>query len=438
MKQPYSVLIAALTLVLCFVSIVFAETTAYIANSGVEEVLKITPSNEAVISTTLTDTPYGVAVTPNGQQVLVTQNGADAVAFISTSNFTGSPFILAVGSFPQGVCVDPTGRYAYVANSGDNTVSKINVSGRTLVDSITVADEPWGVTARFDEKNDSPVVYVACHGDDSVTVIDKDNQTTIINVGDGPIGLAVTPDGSDVYVANNNDNTVSIIDTFTNTVIDTVRVGNAPWGVAIGADGKYVYVTNSLSDTATIIQTDDRTVIRTYSVGDTPRGVSAPVNGTYAYVINQGNGSISRIDMGDDTVTELADVLIDDAYSIGTFFGDTPPRRPSGLEVEPYDEDRIDLNWIDESNDELGFKIERSKETEDNYIQIATVDENSITYEDSDLLQDTVYFYRIRAYNEATNSPYSISASAATEPDSAQGWCFIITLLYSQTANISK
>ena len=98
--------------------------------------------------------------------------------------------------------------------------------------------------------------------------------------------------------------------------------------------------------------------------------------------------------------------------------------------MEPYDKDRIDLYWTDESNDELGFKIERSRENEDNYIQIATVDENSTTYEDSDLLQDTVYFYRIRAYNEATDSPYSVSASAATAPDLAQGWCFIITLLY--------
>lgn len=428
MKQFISVSIAAFMLALCYVCAGFAETTAYIANSGVDEVLEINATSEAVINTTVTGTPYGVAITPNGQQVLITQNGADAVAFISTSNFTEPPFSLTVGSFPRGVAVDPTGGYAFVANSGDNTVSKISISGRNIVDTITVADEPWGVAARFDEQNDSPVVYVACYLDDSVTVIEKDNQTTIINVGDGPIGLAVTPDGSDVYVANNNDDTVSIIDTFTNTVIDTVSVGNAPWGVAIGAEGKYVYVTNSDADTVTVIQTDDRSVVRTFSVGDIPRGISAPLNGTFAYVINQGNGSISRIDMSDDTVTELAAGLIDNAYSIGAFFGDTPPETPSGLVAEPRGKNGINLSWTDESNGERGFKIERSKANEDNYIQIVTVVERSTTYEDFNLSSDTVYFYRVRSYNEGADSPYSISTSAATERYSGYVWCFINTM----------
>lgn len=431
MKRFISVSIAAAILALCPACIVLADTEAYIANSGVDEVLRVTPGSEAVSSITVTDTPYGAAVTPNGQQVLITQNGADAVAFISTSNFTGSPFTLTVGSSPRGVAIDPTGRYAYVANSGDDTVSRINVSGRNLADTIAVADEPWGVAARFDNENDSPIVYVSCFLGDSVTVIENDDQTTVIDVGNGPIGLAVTPDGGDVYVANNNDDSVSIIDTLTNTVIDTLTVGSAPWGVAVGADGKYVYVTNSDADTVTVIQTDDRTVIHTYSVGDNPRGVSAPVNGTYAYVINQGEGSISRIDMDDDTVTELAAGLIDDAYSIGSFFGGTPPKAPTGLVAEPHKKKGADLSWTDESTDEWGFKIERSKENEDNYIQIATVAENTTTYEDTNLSGETVYFYRIRSYNEAADSPYSISTSVETERNLGYVWCFIGTMLNS-------
>lgn len=429
MKHPVSVFIAVIMLALCAACDVFAETTAYIANSGADEVLKVIASSEAVVNSAVTDTPYGVAVTPDGKQVLVTRNGGDAVVFIRSADFSGSPFTLAVGSSPRGVAVDPAGRYAYVANFDDDTVSKISVSGRTIVDTITVEDGPWGVAARVDEQNDSPVVYVACYNDDSVTVIDDDNQTTIINVGDGPTGLAVTPDGGEVYVANTNDDTVSIIDTLTNTVIDTVTAGSAPWGIAVGAEGKFAYVTNSDADTVTVIQTADHLIDRTYSVGDTPRGVSAPRNGTFAYVVNQGDGSISRIDMDDDAVTEFAAGLIDDAYSMGTFFGDTPPVKPSGLEAQPRGKSGIDLSWTDESSDEWGFKIERSREDEDSYIQIATVAENSTTYEDFNLSSDTVYFYRIRAYNEAADSAYSVSASAATERYSGYVWCFINTMI---------
>ena len=427
MKHILSVSISAITIALCAACAVYAETTAYIANGGADEVLKVIASSEAVTTTPVTGSPYGAAVTPDGEQVLVTQNGADTVVFISTSNFSGSPFTLAVGSFPRGITVEPSGRYAYVANFGDNTVSKISISGRNIAETITVEDGPWGVAARFDEQNDSPVVYAACNTDDSVTVIGKDTQKTIINVGDGPTGLAVTPDGSDVYVANNNDDTVSIIDTLTNTVIDTVTVGSAPWGIAVGAEGKYVYVTNSDADTVTVIQTADRSIVRTYLVGDTPRGVSAPRNGTFAYVINQGGGSISRIDMDDETVTELAAGLIDDAFSMGAFFGDTPPATPSGLEAELSNKNSVDLSWTDESSEEWGFKIERSKENEDNYVHIATVAENSTTYKDLNLFSGTVYFYRIRAYNEAADSANSVPASAATERYSGYVWCFINT-----------
>lgn len=50
----------------------------------------------------------------------------------------------------------------------------------------------------------------------------------------GPYGVAVTPDGKNVYVANNGryritGNTVYVINTTTNTVIDTVPVGLTPF-----------------------------------------------------------------------------------------------------------------------------------------------------------------------------------------------------------------
>jgi hypothetical protein len=80
-------------------------------------------------------------------------------------------------------------------------------------------------------------------------------------------------------------------------------------------------------------------------------------------------------------------------------------------------------------NDEVGFKIERSKKNEDNYVQIATVAQNSTTFEDVNLSSDTVYFYRIRAYNEAADSPYSISTSATTQRYSGYVWCFINTMI---------
>ncbi len=425
MKNSLPIRLVTVLVVCCAFGTAFAETTAYIANGGADEVLRIIDDSETVTALTVDNTPYGIAITPDGEQVLVTQRTGDALVFINTSAFSQTAYTLVVGNSPRGVAIEPNGRYAYVANFDDDTVSQVNISSRSVIDTIDVGDAPWGVAARYDKENSTPIVYVTNYYDDTVTVIGEDKETTVIDVGEHPIGVAVNPAGSRVYVANFDDDTVSIINTRTNDVIDTLTVDDSPWGVAVGAGGDYVYVTNSGSDTLTIIQTSNNTITDTVAVGDEPRGVSAPCNGRFAYVVNRGDGSVSRVDTKDDSVTEFAAGRIDSAYSIGAFIGDTQPSAPSELEAETDDENAIFLSWTDNSNDEVGFKIERSMEDEEDYTQIATVGKNKTSYEDYGLSSDTVYYYRLRAYKEASDSDYSASATATTDPYFGSIWCFI-------------
>ena len=403
----------------------FAETTAFIANTGADEMVRITTGDEITTTTGMDGKPYGVAVTPDGLQVLVTIEDENQLAFITTADFFGTPFFLPVGESPRGVTVDPNGKYAYVANFDDDTVTKIHISTKTVTNTYDVNDGPLGVVARYDEISNTSIVYVANHLDDNVIVIDNEDKTTISDVGDGPAGMSISPDGAYVYVANMNDDTVSVIDTKNDKTVDTVRVGSEPWGVAVGAKGKYVYVTNSGDDTVTVIRTGNNSIDRIFNVGDEPMGVAAPRNGNFAYVVNQNGGSISKVDMDDDSVTEIADGVFTDAFSMGAFIGDELPNRPTSIELTVKNESKIDLSWIDNSDDEMGFKIERSKEDEENYVQISDVDQNTTTFQDHGLVSKTVYFYRIRSYNEGADSEYSSSANGETMPYSGSIWCFI-------------
>ncbi|MGB8897904.1 MAG: hypothetical protein WCC90_01010 [Methylocella sp.] len=52
----------------------------------------------------------------------------------------------------------------------------------------------------------------------------------LVTVGLKPSGIAVTPDGTQVYVTNSSGGTVSVIDTSTNTVAATIPVGVGPIG----------------------------------------------------------------------------------------------------------------------------------------------------------------------------------------------------------------
>ncbi|MHB1472413.1 MAG: YncE family protein, partial [Dermatophilaceae bacterium] len=84
-----------------------------------------------------------------------------------------------------------------------------------------------------------------------------------ITVGTGPIGVAVTPNGSYVYVANGGAGTVSVIATATNTVTATITVGTSPIDVAVTPNGSYVYVANSGGGTVSVIATATNTVTAT-------------------------------------------------------------------------------------------------------------------------------------------------------------------------------
>jgi YVTN family beta-propeller protein len=115
-----------------------------------------------------------------------------------------------------------------VANQGNSTVSVINTTTNTVTATVPVGNSPVGVAVSPDGTN----VYVTNNGANTVSVISTttNTATATVNVGSGsdPLGVAVTPNGANVYVANGGIGTVSVINTATNTVTAPVNVGNIP------------------------------------------------------------------------------------------------------------------------------------------------------------------------------------------------------------------
>lgn len=91
-----------------------------------------------------------------------------------------------------------------------------------------------------------------------------------------------------------------------------------------------------------------------------------------------------------------------------------PPTVPYGLEAATASYNAIELNWVDASADESGFKLERS-ENGLNFTEVASLPTNSTGYLDDTLAADTLYSYRVRAWNSAGNSGFSDVAVAATD-----------------------
>jgi hypothetical protein len=90
------------------------------------------------------------------------------------------------------------------------------------------------------------------------------------------------------------------------------------------------------------------------------------------------------------------------------------PAAPSGLTATAISRNRIDLSWQDNSSNETGFQIERSREG-GAFSLIATTAAGATTYSNtSGLTPNKLYSYRVRAVNASGASAWSNVASART------------------------
>jgi len=90
------------------------------------------------------------------------------------------------------------------------------------------------------------------------------------------------------------------------------------------------------------------------------------------------------------------------------------PLATSNLTATAVSAVNINLVWNDNSNNETGFKIERSPAGSAGWTEIHTTAANVTSYGNTGLTASTPYFYRVIAYNTAGYSQYSNTASAIT------------------------
>lgn len=117
------------------------------------------------------------------------------------------------------------------------------------------------------------------------------------------------------------------------------------------------------------------------------------------------------------TLTDTTDESTRQIPVLLTVAEDVPPAAPGALSATRISDTRIDLAWTDRSDDETGFRVERSLLPDTGFDTVATLSADSESYTDDTVVaaNTTRYYYRVWATNEHGKAVSGVVA-AGNEP----------------------
>ncbi len=254
----------------------------------------------------------------------------------------------------------------------------------------------------------------------------KDNNTLF--AGTYPSGLFRSTDGGNNWVSVLNG---IIGSNWLSLAVDSI--GNIYTGSASGGSGIYRSTDNGDSWIKADSGITDLTILSLTTKGndifagtETGGVFRSSDSGEFWTSMNEGMQSIDKINS----------LYIADNYIYAGTKGlwrrilyETIPSAPTGL-FAIADTFTVDLNWTDNSDNELGFKIERKDDSlsvPGLWTLIDSVGADVTTFTDIGLTPNTVYSYKVYAYNAVGNS----------ESDSVQTVTIIPVELTSFTASVT-
>jgi large repetitive protein len=251
----------------------------------------------------------------NHSVLVISTNGASNPGASTTIDVSGDTAIsqATVGLMPVHAALVQNASRVYVANSMDDSVSLFSPSSPTPVITISL---PTGSAPDFVASTESATVYVANHGNGTVSAISTINNvvTNTITVGPSPVNLAELANGQKLYVVTSGNGassgsvlSINTIDKSLNPPI--VASTTAPWispvWVVTRADSQRVYVLDKTSGFVSAIDPASDTVVATVSVGTGAEFMVYDPELNRVYVANRSSSTVFALDASTDQLTAM-------------------------------------------------------------------------------------------------------------------------------------
>jgi YVTN family beta-propeller protein len=193
--------------------------------------------------------PGGLAVAADGSTLFVANNLDDSLSVVDAAGGMVKT-TLPVGHNPYGVVVSEDGGALYVSNWGEQSVSVVDSGGTQVLQKIQVGTHPNAMALSAARHE----LYVANADSDSVSVIDTRSNAVVRTIelapyegaqqGSSPDALALS--GDTLYVANAGNSDVAVVRLGApDQVLGLIPTAWYPTGLAVAPDGGELYVLNA-------------------------------------------------------------------------------------------------------------------------------------------------------------------------------------------------
>jgi YVTN family beta-propeller protein len=234
MKETYSEFLLVVFLAAsAFVSPARADTVVVVCKSDFQLAL-VDPATEKVLVKLPTGLgPHEVAVSPDGRTAYVSNFGRYSVypAGDTQHDKAGNTitvvdlvdrkvkatFDLGTHTGPHGMIVSHDGKLVWVTTETPQAVLELDSStGKILHVWNTTQERSHMIVATPNETK----FYVTNTVSGSVSVIDRSTgEVKVVSTGPGTEGIAISPDGKEVWAASRLDDKISIISTATDAIV---------------------------------------------------------------------------------------------------------------------------------------------------------------------------------------------------------------------------
>lgn len=227
------------------------DSVAYVLTQNGLEFIQLKNHNNHFATVNLPATCYGLALSPNGNRLAVTDTLNKWLYLIDAVAATKIDSVQTIAAFPKGVCFSQNGTQIAVLCWGKLEIySASNL--HSVPTTVNIASLPNG-SEEIVKSVTGDIVYAASgRGFAAISLSTASVIYQTPDISEHPFGMAVSPDGAHVALACFDVNAIKIYTT-SGTYVTTVSVGTWPKGLAYSPDGSYLYVSNSGSSNISVI-----------------------------------------------------------------------------------------------------------------------------------------------------------------------------------------